>query len=253
MSLQKQFARDKQNLVLLRKLVTKIKMKEIIKESRKRIDAMLNVLKQHQNSREYYKGYDNLQLGFMRLGLVLAAIGEANPYPDSTNPDNSTIEPPTDKAEFVFELDREAEVLNVKLIRQTIDSELFLLIEILLPKDENKKLSYPAFHALQSAIDVLHDSKMWYGQVLNNIRENEIAHQKFLIENSDRMLKQVMDAYERYGAVTEYKNFRGDPMPKFEELPEKIKEAWFASVQPRDWRNNGSSGVHNQKLHSGCL
>lgn len=37
-------------------------------------------------------------------------------------------------------------------------------------------------------------------------------------------------AYARYGATTDYKNFLGLPMPTWEELPEKIREAWVAAV-----------------------
>lgn len=33
-------------------------------------------------------------------------------------------------------------------------------------------------------------------------------------------------AYDAYGKTTEYKNFMENPMPKWEELPDKIKEAW---------------------------
>ena len=37
-------------------------------------------------------------------------------------------------------------------------------------------------------------------------------------------------AYLRYGGVTEYKNFQGNPMPPFEELPYVIQCAWCAAV-----------------------
>lgn len=37
-------------------------------------------------------------------------------------------------------------------------------------------------------------------------------------------------AYHRYGSVTDFKNFQGNPMPKWEELPEKIREAWKAAI-----------------------
>ncbi len=38
------------------------------------------------------------------------------------------------------------------------------------------------------------------------------------------------EAYKAYGSVTDFKNFRGDPMPEWKALPEKIKEAWVASA-----------------------
>lgn len=33
-------------------------------------------------------------------------------------------------------------------------------------------------------------------------------------------------AYHVYGEITDFKNFRGDPMPAFGDLPDKIKAAW---------------------------
>lgn len=37
-------------------------------------------------------------------------------------------------------------------------------------------------------------------------------------------------AYAAYGAVTDNKNFRGEPMPLFDELTTKIQLAWQAAV-----------------------
>jgi hypothetical protein len=37
-------------------------------------------------------------------------------------------------------------------------------------------------------------------------------------------------AYTAYGKVTDFKNFQGNPMPAFDELPEKIREAWIAAA-----------------------
>jgi hypothetical protein len=36
--------------------------------------------------------------------------------------------------------------------------------------------------------------------------------------------------YEAYAASTGNKNFRGEEMPKFEELPESVINAWIAAV-----------------------
>lgn len=38
-------------------------------------------------------------------------------------------------------------------------------------------------------------------------------------------------AYTAYGRVTDFKNFRGEPMPKFDDLPENIRQAWQAASQ----------------------
>ncbi len=33
-------------------------------------------------------------------------------------------------------------------------------------------------------------------------------------------------AYHAYGEHTDFKNFQGNPMPKWEELPDRIRGAW---------------------------
>ena len=38
-------------------------------------------------------------------------------------------------------------------------------------------------------------------------------------------------AYAAYAKVTGGKNFRGDPMPEFGDLPETIREAWTAAAE----------------------
>lgn len=38
-------------------------------------------------------------------------------------------------------------------------------------------------------------------------------------------------AYAAYGKVTDFKNYQGLPMPKWEELPPKIQEAWVAAAR----------------------
>ena len=39
------------------------------------------------------------------------------------------------------------------------------------------------------------------------------------------------ELYEAYGAVTSWKNFRGEPMPNFADLPPKIQSAWEAAAR----------------------
>lgn len=38
-------------------------------------------------------------------------------------------------------------------------------------------------------------------------------------------------AYAAYGAVTDFKNFQGNPMPKFEDLTPQIQQAWDAACE----------------------
>ncbi len=37
-------------------------------------------------------------------------------------------------------------------------------------------------------------------------------------------------SYQAYGDTVSWKNFRGDPMPKFDDLPEPIRLAWRAAA-----------------------
>ena len=38
-------------------------------------------------------------------------------------------------------------------------------------------------------------------------------------------------AYRAYSKSTGNKNFRGEPMPEFKDLPDAIKDAWVDAVQ----------------------
>lgn len=38
-------------------------------------------------------------------------------------------------------------------------------------------------------------------------------------------------AYNAYGDFVEWKNYAGLPMPKWEDLPEKIRQAWVAATK----------------------
>lgn len=37
--------------------------------------------------------------------------------------------------------------------------------------------------------------------------------------------------YHAYGSVTDFKNFQGNPMPEWSDLPDKIKAAWEAAAK----------------------
>lgn len=48
-------------------------------------------------------------------------------------------------------------------------------------------------------------------------------------------------SYQAYGDYVDWKNYMGKPMPKWEELPEKIRGAWEAGTQAvRDALGHGS-------------
>jgi hypothetical protein len=49
------------------------------------------------------------------------------------------------------------------------------------------------------------------------------------------MSERAKAAYAAYGEVVGWKNFRGDPMPQFAELPEIIQQAWDGACEGALW------------------
>lgn len=49
--------------------------------------------------------------------------------------------------------------------------------------------------------------------------------------NEQRTMRLAELAYRAYGLSTDFKNFRGDPMPEWDALPDPIQLAWYASAQ----------------------
>jgi hypothetical protein len=59
-------------------------------------------------------------------------------------------------------------------------------------------------------------------------------------------------AYRAYAASTGNKNFRGEPMPAFEELPQAIRTAWEVAVrQAGQVLNGGSYGLDIEQAWQG--
>ena len=44
--------------------------------------------------------------------------------------------------------------------------------------------------------------------------------------NDEKLNKLAKFAYQIYGETTDFKNFLGNPMPDFDELPELTRTAW---------------------------
>lgn len=70
------------------------------KQCRKDIDNIIQKVKKLNSSRETSLAVTKLQEAVMWLGMNLKRLGEANPYPDSYNPDNAKIEPTADGLKF---------------------------------------------------------------------------------------------------------------------------------------------------------
>jgi hypothetical protein len=53
----------------------------------------------------------------------------------------------------------------------------------------------------------------------------------------DHDIARARHAYDKYGAVTDHKNYQGLPMPTWEALTDKIREAWVAAAKgAAEWR-----------------
>jgi len=67
-----------------------------VKALHRDLDVELQRLKALEPSRETSLAITKIQEGIMWLGMRLKAIGEANPYPESYNPESSIIHPTSD-------------------------------------------------------------------------------------------------------------------------------------------------------------
>lgn len=66
------------------------------KQLRKDIDEIIQRVKTLNSCKEVNITITKLQEATMWLGMNLKRLGEANPYPESKNPDSQRIEPTTD-------------------------------------------------------------------------------------------------------------------------------------------------------------
>lgn len=49
--------------------------------------------------------------------------------------------------------------------------------------------------------------------------------------NIEYAIELAKGAYEAYGGVTDHKNYQGLPMPEWDALTDKIKEAWMSAAE----------------------
>lgn len=210
-----------------------------VKALRLRADSLLTHINSGEagRNREVSLAATSVQLGFMWLGIELGALGSANPYPKSMDKSSPIIEKHADKAQDDFygyisspDLD---ETAKVKALR----SEVQLLINMV---EFGGNFNRTGKNAWGVACDKFIEAKLWLGQQLNNIRLIEEEKQRNIVFRKVRLLEEAQKAYTRYGAVTDFKNFQGNPMPGFKDLPEKIQEAWCAAV---DQNKTGEMGV----------
>lgn len=110
--------------------------------------------------------------------------------------------------------------LNLEIVA---NKELRQALDVLLQKMK----SLPASRHRALSITHLEDSIMRLGMDLKRL--GELQPRAPAVE-SKTSLQLAKEAYGRYGATTSWKNFRGDPMPDFEALPETIQSAWVSAI-----------------------
>lgn len=159
-------------------------MKELIKETRVQIDQMLQKVKIiPQPNRETALCYTAMQKGFMYLGLLLGAIGEANPYPESSDPQSKRIEEPTDKY-IAIPIDINTwsdRIAAIKQLRSDVQGAVDTIrsFKVALVNAPATDVSMTADHIdkifpiLSTAMYSMVDAKLWLGQELNNIHEQQ--------------------------------------------------------------------------------
>lgn len=145
-----------------------------IRTIRQKIDHLMIQTKKYDVNRETSLAYTNTQRGSMWLGLVLKALQEPNPYPESTNTASTKIEPRADQAKdspAMFEgAPSENKTITVKWFREQLEQLI-----VVLTTEHNTYTNAEANHAVQVATDALKEAKMWWGWELNNIFNREQA------------------------------------------------------------------------------
>lgn len=72
------------------------------------------------------------------------------------------------------------------------------------------------------------EAVMWLGMELKRLSALHAATTPNV--EAPTPVDQAKAAYHRYGMVTDFKNFQGNPMPTWEELPTRIQTAWVAAI-----------------------
>lgn len=119
----------------------------------------------------------------------------------------------------------DTEIISNKELRRDLDAQL------------QKLKGLPGSRERSLCVTKLQEAIMWLGMDLKRLS----ALQPTPPTATKTLRELAIAAYARYGAVTDFKNFRGDPMPEFEALPDKIKSAWEAAMSADNGRPYPSS------------
>ena len=154
----------------------------VISGLRNDIDTLINTAKNNfKPSREISLCHTHLQRSKMWLGKVLQNLKEANPYPDSSNPESKSIEPQAEHSSKTnydgLPKDDDEHLARVKDFRsaiQTIISYCQCVAGGPLDIDGEKHKVDRARECGKISFDALEEAKMWLGWELDRIR-NQVA------------------------------------------------------------------------------
>lgn len=165
-----------------------------IKQLRIKIDGLTELTQSLDKSREIALTITSLQLTKMWLGKILGELGQAHPYPESTNPSNEIIEAAVDKYSLsslplqdnnmkdyfsvtdqpnIHWYNNFTHIQKVKWLRgelKSLDSEIFALLKERvdeLPEENADKAALFMMYCYKSYTE----SVMWLGTELGRIHE----------------------------------------------------------------------------------
>ena len=149
---------------------------QTIKNLRVNIDEVFQRINSVPKSRETALAYTSAQLSKMWLGKVLQYYGVANPYPNSKDSSNITIEPTADVANIgitSIEVDTEKRIQYIKWLRSIIDQIADVLVWDKEYKDgyNEWKKDEEIILAVRLAKQYIVESGMWLGMELGRIRD----------------------------------------------------------------------------------
>lgn len=144
-----------------------------IRYIRTHLDVMFSAMQKMQGSREFSLAITALQESKMWLGKVLQEFGEANPYPESKNPESKRIEPTaehgTEDLHVYWDKQGYGVVGTIKDLRKRIEALLPQIWEVRTFQGNGQK---QILYADQSYLRAC-ASMMWLGMALGVIRDKE--------------------------------------------------------------------------------
>lgn len=212
-------------------------MVEKVKVIRVSIDGLIEVVKTHLErwSDETQYSIKALNLGKMYLGKALGALGESNPYPESTNPKSDKLynseDVAKDKVEF-DDIDMSNPVAVAKQVRAEIkrmENDLSQMFAV-----NNTSTDLGTF-VNQSRLALI-EANMWIGMKLGDMRQRKDRSDEIALDSGQQK-------YELYVETIKAREAPGNTYVPWEELSVMQKEAWIAVGS--DSGNNGMGITRN--------